>query len=95
MNVTIPSTPKDVQSIFFGNFNDQPIPYKYYNFLNDENVDGNIITGTSVDYSLLDNEGEEYSVVPNNEYINYEIIIDDDESLDLYIDPPPKQKEGD
>ena len=30
----------------------------------------------------------EDTVTPNDEYINYEIIIDDNCSLDLDIDPP-------
>ena len=53
--------------IIFGSFNDQPIPYIYYNFLNDDNGNVNDIPGTRVDDSLLDNEGVEYAVVLNDE----------------------------
>ena len=35
--------------LFFGDLNDQPIPYKYYNVLYDDNENGNNILGTLVD----------------------------------------------
>ena len=35
--------------LIFGNFNDQPIPSNYYNFLNDDNEDGNNIYGNPID----------------------------------------------
>ena len=41
--------------LIFGNFNDQPIQYDYYNLLNDGNDDGINVTETPVDYSLPDN----------------------------------------
>ena len=40
-----------------GDFNEQPIPYDYYNFLNDDDNDGNNFTGTPVDGTLMDNKG--------------------------------------
>ena len=73
--------------IIFGYFNDQPIPSNYYNFLNDDDDDGNNIPGTPVYDALPDNKGVEYSVVINDEYINYEIIVYDDDSLASDIDP--------
>ena len=42
--------------LIFGEFNDQPIPSNYYNFLNyNDDIDNNI-PGTPVDNSLLENE---------------------------------------
>ena len=38
--------------LIFGDFNDQPIPSNYYNFLNDDNEDGNKIPVNPV-YSLV------------------------------------------
>ena len=35
--------------LIFGAFNDQPIPSNYYNFLNDDNNDGNNIPVNPVD----------------------------------------------
>ena len=75
----------------FGYFNDQPIPSNYYNFINDENDDGNNIPGTAVEDPLLDNEICEDEVAPNDKDINNEIIIDDDDSLSSEIDPPPNE----
>ena len=41
--------------IIFGDFNDQPIPYNYYNILNYYDDYGNNITGTPIENELLDN----------------------------------------
>ena len=41
--------------LIFGDFNDQPIPSHYYNFLKDDNDDGNNVPGTPVEDSLPDN----------------------------------------
>ena len=71
----------------FGYLNDQSIPSNYYDFLNDANVDGNNITGATVDYALPNNKVVEYAVVQNDEDIEYEIIIDDYDSLDSIIEP--------
>ena len=73
--------------LIFGNFNDQPIPSNYYNFLNNDNDDGNNIPINPIEDALPDNEGVEDSVVPNDEDINNEIIIDDDSRLVSDIDP--------
>ena len=51
--------------LIFGYFNDQPIPSNYYNFLNDDNDDGNNIPGTPVDDLFPYNGVVEDSVVPN------------------------------
>ena len=67
--------------------NDQPIRSDYYDLLNDDNDDDNNIPGTSIENSLPDNKGVEDEFVPSNEYINDEIIVDDDESLASEIDP--------
>ena len=69
------------------NLNYQPIPSDYYNFLNDDDDDGNNITGTHVDGALTENEGEEYLVVPNYEYIDDEKITDDDSVFASAIEP--------
>ena len=61
--------------LIFGNFNDKPIPSTYYNLINDDNRNGYNNPGTPFEYSLLENKGVEYTVHPNDEYINYEIII--------------------
>ena len=71
----------------FWKFNDQPIPYDYYNFLNYDDDDGNNITGNPIDNALPDNEGVGYAVVPNYEGIKNKIIIYDDDSLDPDIEP--------
>ena len=73
--------------LLFGNLNDQPIPYNYYNLLNNDDDSGKNIPGTPVDDSLPDNEGLEYAVVSDNEGINDEIIIYDDDRLDSDIGP--------
>ena len=39
--------------IVFCDFNDQPIPSEYYNFLNNDGNDGNNIPGTLVDDILM------------------------------------------
>ena len=71
--------------IIFGDFHDQPIPTKYYDFLNDDY--GNIIPDTTVYNVLLDNKGLEYTVIPNDEDIELDIIIDDAYRLISSIDP--------
>ena len=38
---------------FFWKFHDQPIPPEYYDFLNDEDDDGNNITSTLIDDVLI------------------------------------------
>ena len=53
------------------NFNGHPIPSNYYNFLNDDNDEGNNNTGTPIFNYLPENEVVEDSVVPNDEYIDY------------------------
>ena len=73
--------------LIFGYFNDQPIPSNYYNFLDDGNDNGNNIPFSPIDGVLPYNEGVEDVVVPNDEVNNYEIIIDDDDSLASAIDP--------
>ena len=40
--------------LIIGYFNDQPIPYNYYNFLNDNNGDDNNIIDTTVEDALLE-----------------------------------------
>ena len=42
------------EKLAFGNFIDQPIPYNYYNFLNDNNGDDNNIIDTTVEDALLE-----------------------------------------
>ena len=64
--------------LIFGGFNDQPILSDFYNLLNDDNDDGNNVSGIPVDYDLPDNEGAEYLAIPNDEDIIDEKIIDDD-----------------
>ena len=71
----------------FGYFNDQPIPYDYYNFLNFDDGYGNNILCTSVGDTLPDNEGVEDGIVPNDEDINNEIIINNVDSLASKIAP--------
>ena len=78
--------------LIFGNSNDQPISFNYCNFLNCDNDNGNNIPGNPVECALTDNKVVEDSVVPNDEYINNDIIIHDYDSLDSYIDPPKKKK---
>ena len=63
------------------------MPSVYYNFLNDDNDDGNNIPGAPVDDSLPENKGVKDAVVKNDENFNYEIIIDDDDSLASDIHP--------
>ena len=41
--------------LIFGDFNYQPIPSNCYNFLNDDDDDGNNIPGTPVYDALTDN----------------------------------------
>ena len=42
--------------LIFVDFNDQPIPYNYYSFLNDDDNNCNNIPGIPVEDSLPDNE---------------------------------------
>ena len=67
--------------LIFGDFNDQPFPSNYYNFLNDDDDNGNNIPDNPIKNDLPDNKGMEDGVVPNDEYINDEIITDEDDSL--------------
>ena len=67
--------------LIFEIFNCQTIPSNCYNFLNYDNEDGNNIPGTPVEDSLPNNKLLEDAVMPNDEDINDEIIIDDDSSL--------------
>ena len=53
--------------LLFGDFHDQPIPPKYYDFLNDENDGNNNILITTVDDSLPVKKVVEDSVIPNDE----------------------------
>ena len=78
--------------IIFVNLNDQPIPSKYYNILNDDDDNGNNIPGTPVENSLPENEWVEDAIVSNDKEINNEIIIDDDDSVGSDIYPPPTTK---
>ena len=72
--------------IIFGNFNDQPIASNYSNLLNYD--DSKKFPGTPVDDALPDKKGLEDSLIPNDEDINYDIIIfGDDDSLAWDIDP--------
>ena len=73
--------------LILGDFNDQHIPSNYYNFLNDDDYDGNNITGTPIDDYLLDKKGVEDEVVPNDRDINDDIMIDYYDSLASDIDP--------
>ena len=45
--------------LIFGDFNDQPIPSNYYNFLNDDDDNGNNISCNTLEYALLENKGVE------------------------------------
>ena len=86
------STPNYFHTNFFScNFNGQPIPPNYYDLLNDDDDNGNNITGPPFDNDVPDNKGLEYEVVPNDGDINNEIIIYEDDSLDSEIDPPKKK----
>ena len=58
------------EELIFVNFNDQPIPSNYYNFLKDDNDDGNNIPRTPIENALPDNKGVEDSALPNDEEIN-------------------------
>ena len=71
--------------IIFGDFHDQPIPYDYYNILNDDDDDNNF-PGTPFEDALMENKGLEYAVIQNDEDINDEIIFDYDDSLTSDID---------
>ena len=42
------NTKRCPEELIFGDFNDQPIPSNYHNFLNDDNDNGNNIPGTPV-----------------------------------------------
>ena len=74
--------------LIFGDINDQTIPSKYYNLLNDNDNDGNKNPPTPVHDVLLYKEGVEYSVVPNDKYINDKIKTDDYDNLASDIEPP-------
>ena len=85
-----PLKPKYFQKeLIFGNWNYQPIPSEYYNFLNHDDNDVNNNTDNPVGDALMDNKWVEDLLVTNDEDINNEIIIDDDDRLDSDIDPPP------
>ena len=79
--------------LIFENFNDQPIPSNYYNFLNDDYDNGNNIPGTPVDDDLQDNKVLENEAVQNDEDINDKIVIYDYDILASDIAPPPPPKE--
>ena len=53
--------------LIFDNFNDQPIPPDYYDFLNDEDEYVSNIPGTPVGNFLADKNVTEDEVVPNDE----------------------------
>ena len=81
-------TPKYVQiNSSLSNFNDQPVPSNYYNFLTDDNENSNNITVTTIDNFLPDNKELEDESVPNDDYIDDEIRFGDDDSLASDIDP--------
>ena len=48
------NTKRCPDKLIFGNFNDQPIPSNYYNFLNYDDDDGNNIPGNTIDGALTD-----------------------------------------
>ena len=73
--------------LIVGNFIDQPIPCDYYNLLNDNYDDGTNIPGNPVDDNIPEKEVVEYSVMTNDEDINYDIIFDHFDSLVSVIDP--------
>ena len=78
--------------LIFGDFNYQPIPSDYYNFLNDYKDSGDNDPRTPVDNALPENKLVEYEVVPNYEDINNEItIINDYYSLASDIEPLQNQ----
>ena len=72
--------------LIFGDFNDQPIPSKFYTLLNDDDYDGNNIPGTPIEDSLPEKTLLEYAVMSIDEEINDEKIIDDYYSLASDID---------
>ena len=74
--------------LILGNFNDQSIPYDYYNLLNYDDDNGNNIPGTLVENALPYNRVVEDAVISNDEEINDEIIIEDDDILASYIETP-------
>ena len=71
-----------LEDLIFGDFNDQPIPSTYSTITNDYDNDG-----TQIDDALKNNEVVEDTVVPNDKN-------NDEDSLDLDIEPPPKQYSG-
>ena len=78
--------------LIFGDLNDQPIPYDYYNILNDDNNNSNNVPGTPVDDKIPEKKWVGDLAVPNYEVINYEImIIDNDDRLSSDTLPPPKR----
>ena len=60
--LTLKGCPED---LFFGDFNDQPIPSTYSNY--DD-------YGTQIDSSLTDNKGLEDAVVPNHDNNDYDSL---------------------
>ena len=68
-------------------FNDQTIPYDYYNLLSYDDEHSNNFPGNPVDDALPDNKGVEDAVMKNGEEINNGIIIDNDDVLASNIDP--------
>ena len=70
-----------LDELIFGYFNDQPIPSNYYNFLNYDDDNGNNIPSTPVGDAIPDNKRVEDAVVPNDEDIKDEIMINDYDSL--------------
>ena len=75
--------------LIFGDFNNQPIPYTYSDFINDYDD-----YGTPIDAYLAENEGVEYAVMQNDEDTNDEITTDNDDTLASDVDPPSKQNDG-
>ena len=56
----------------FGDFNDQPIPSTYSGLPNYYDGDG-----TQLEVALMDNEGVEYAVVPNDKNNDYDSLDSD------------------
>ena len=70
----------------FWRFYDQPIPPNYYYFLNNYDDDDHNISGNLVDNVFPENKRLKYAVMPNNEDIDDEIIIDGADILTSAID---------
>ena len=73
------------RKIISGDFNDQPIPSNYYDFLNNDDDNGNNIPFTPIYGFLPYNKGMEDASMQNDEDIDNEIIMDIDDSLTLAI----------